>query len=315
MASCIELTVAIPTFNGNKTLSFAIESVLRQAITLVDREKIEIIVIDNGSTDGTSATCNTYKEKYGNLINIYRNDSNIGYDKNIDLIFSKARGNYVKILCDDDELLDGALIQFINAPRKFPTAKVFVANFIVYDSEMNNLIHKMDIGDGENRIYEETETFLEKSKGRYGQTSSLMFDRECWLNYPSDDGVGCLHMHAFKVLQLTHQFPGVVMPAPLIRCRSGSPNFHTTTISQVTAPLSGLKMLQKFNELHPRPIYDRLIYEQKKYIASIISNLRRQTSISSVLEAQLNTYAHLLHVPPVAKKRTLKSIIKKILRK
>ncbi len=90
-------TVAIPTFNGEAWLAEAIESVLGQS--LVD---IELLVLDNASTDGTAELVARYA---GDKRLVYRrNERNIGFAANVHNAVRLARGEALVILGSDDRL-------------------------------------------------------------------------------------------------------------------------------------------------------------------------------------------------------------------
>ena len=65
----ILVSVIIPIYNMEKYLEECLDSVLNQTL-----KAIEVICIDDGSTDGTKEILNKYKEKYS----IYNSDRNRG---------------------------------------------------------------------------------------------------------------------------------------------------------------------------------------------------------------------------------------------
>jgi glycosyltransferase involved in cell wall biosynthesis len=85
--SCI-----IPVFNGEKYLSEAIESILKQTYPF-----LEIIVVDDGSTDGTATVVSSYRSRIR-----YVRQSNAGPAMARNLGLSAARGDYLAFLDADD---------------------------------------------------------------------------------------------------------------------------------------------------------------------------------------------------------------------
>jgi glycosyltransferase involved in cell wall biosynthesis len=83
-----EVSVGLATYNGEKYISQAIESILNQ-----DFENFELIISDNGSNDGTYSICRSYEEK-DSRIRYYRYPVNQGADKNFIRAFQAARGEY-----------------------------------------------------------------------------------------------------------------------------------------------------------------------------------------------------------------------------
>ncbi|MGH7724068.1 MAG: glycosyltransferase family 2 protein [Candidatus Eiseniibacteriota bacterium] len=95
------ITIGIPVFNRETLVRHALESALRQP-----EQDLEILVVDNASTDGTWAVLNGYRDPRLRLV---RNDRNLGLFGNFNRCIFLARGRYVLTLCSDDELVDGFL--------------------------------------------------------------------------------------------------------------------------------------------------------------------------------------------------------------
>jgi len=91
------VSVVITTYNREKILGRAIESVLRQSYS-----NMELIIIDNGSTDRTRAVVQSYINNCNFKINyIYQNDKG-HYIPNLNNGINIAKGKYIAILDDDD---------------------------------------------------------------------------------------------------------------------------------------------------------------------------------------------------------------------
>lgn len=90
------VTVIIPTYNREKTIGRAIDSILNQTY-----KDIEIIVIDDGSSDGTIEVLKKYGEKVRVLTQSHRG-ANAARNKGIE----NANGKYIAFLDSDDEWLE-----------------------------------------------------------------------------------------------------------------------------------------------------------------------------------------------------------------
>lgn len=86
------VTIVIPVFNGEKYIREAIESALDQTY-----ENVEIIVVDDGSTDHTAEICNSYGTT---LRYIYK--ENGGVASAVNLGIKMMRGEYFSWLSHDD---------------------------------------------------------------------------------------------------------------------------------------------------------------------------------------------------------------------
>lgn len=106
-----KVTIGIPTYNREKYLKEALESVLTQ-----DYPNIEIIVSDNHSTDGTEEYIKTVLEENADKnIHYNRMSQNLGHGPNWNYCWNHATGEYCLILSDDDALLPGAVSSMVNA--------------------------------------------------------------------------------------------------------------------------------------------------------------------------------------------------------
>lgn len=96
----MQLSVIIPTYNVERFIKKAIQSVLEQA------EVTEIVVVDDGSTDSTVQIVNHLKQEYP-IIKLYShpNNENKGRSATRNLGIQKASGDYIAFLDADDYYL------------------------------------------------------------------------------------------------------------------------------------------------------------------------------------------------------------------
>ena len=82
------VSIGLPVFNGEKSLSNALNSLLKQ-----DYANLEIIISDNGSTDRTSQICKDFMQK-DSRIKYYRSSENRGSNWNFNRVFELSSGKY-----------------------------------------------------------------------------------------------------------------------------------------------------------------------------------------------------------------------------
>ncbi len=92
----IKVSIGLPTYNGEKYIKQAIESVLSQTYT-----NFELIISDNASTDSTSLICKDYEKKDKRVIYI-QHEKNRGWDFNFPFVLEKSKSDYFVWLGDDD---------------------------------------------------------------------------------------------------------------------------------------------------------------------------------------------------------------------
>lgn len=112
------VSVIIPVFNRAEMIEECVNSVLQQSY-----QEIELIIVDDGSTDNSSIIIKTIAKKNPQVIRyIYQKNSGVGTARNTGLVH--AKGEFIQYLDSDDLLKPTKLEQQVNALRKFPEADV-----------------------------------------------------------------------------------------------------------------------------------------------------------------------------------------------
>ena len=93
----VKVSVIIPAYNAEKYIEDALNSVLKSKY-----KNIEVIVINDGSTDRTADILNEYSEKESRLLII--NEKNAGVSKARNKGIRRARGNFIFFLDADDTI-------------------------------------------------------------------------------------------------------------------------------------------------------------------------------------------------------------------
>ena len=100
-----KISVIIPVYNGEKHLSHAINSLLQQTIGF---ENLQIILIDDCSTDKSLEIIDLYVSKYPNMVSIHlaENSGFVGQPRNIGM--KRANADHYMFLDQDDWFTDTA---------------------------------------------------------------------------------------------------------------------------------------------------------------------------------------------------------------
>ncbi|MCX7097332.1 MAG: glycosyltransferase [Methylococcales bacterium] len=110
----MDISVVIPSYNRCDLLRRAIQSVFAQT-----RLPSEVVVIDDGSTDGTRAMIQT---EFPQVHYYYQENQGVSSARNAGVL--KTTGDWLAFLDSDDEWLPGKLDSQINALNKQPESKV-----------------------------------------------------------------------------------------------------------------------------------------------------------------------------------------------
>ena len=91
----MKYSVIIPVYNSEKTIKRCIESITSQ-----DRTDVEIIIINDGSTDESESLCKVLSTEHNNIIYIHKENGGVSSARNLGL--SVAKGKYVMFVDSDD---------------------------------------------------------------------------------------------------------------------------------------------------------------------------------------------------------------------
>ena len=89
------VSIIVPVYNVDKYLERCVNSIIQQSY-----RNLEIILVDDGSTDNSGTICDTYKEKDDRIIVIHKENGGLSDARNAGIkIFT---GEYVTFIDSDD---------------------------------------------------------------------------------------------------------------------------------------------------------------------------------------------------------------------
>lgn len=121
------ISFIIPIYNSEKTIEDCIESIIKNK----KKYDIEIVLINDGSTDNSENVCKKYLEKYKNNIIKYYNFKNQGV--------SSARNHGIELATKD-------WIFFIDSDDKLKENAIDYLNYLIEKAQSNIVM----LGDGQN---------------------------------------------------------------------------------------------------------------------------------------------------------------------
>ena len=165
------LTIAIPTYNGAKTINRMLSLLLPQC-----DDRVEILVVDNASTDNTSEIVNEAVKDY-TFVQYIRNERNIGPDSNFLKCMNLAQGKYTFLLSDDDVLMEGKLKYILELLAKEEISLVYLnakGFYETYIDEQHCISYERAIYD--NRIFStfSTKEFMDYAGRMWGFLSCFI---------------------------------------------------------------------------------------------------------------------------------------------
>lgn len=106
------LSVAIPCYNSEAYMARAVDSLLPAG------DDIEIIIVNDGSTDTTKEIAEEYERKYPAIVRVV-NQENGGHGEAVNTGLRHASGLYFKVVDSDDWVQEQALFQILEKLREF----------------------------------------------------------------------------------------------------------------------------------------------------------------------------------------------------
>ena len=121
------VSVVLPTLNGKRYIAASIESCLAQTY-----EWFELIVVDDGSTDGTADVVRTFQDPRLTLLGLAQN---VGLPDALNRGFAEARGEYYTYTSDDNLYAPEALATLAAALEQHPEVGLVYAGQSIIDAD------------------------------------------------------------------------------------------------------------------------------------------------------------------------------------
>ena len=128
-----KVSICIPTYNRRDYLAQTLQSVFAQTYT-----DYEVIIVDDGSDDGTAAMVNAWKQPVR-----YYWQENRGDARARNRLIELAAGQFITFIDSDDLLLPDSVARLLDAIEKHPQLCCSYGPYIRIDSAGNQLATKL----------------------------------------------------------------------------------------------------------------------------------------------------------------------------
>ena len=108
------VSIIVPVYNVEKYLEHCINSLINQTY-----EKIEILLINDGSKDNSGKICDEYKKKDKRIKVFHKENEGLGLTRNFGI--ERAKGKYIVFVDSDDYLSTTAIETLMNYSKKYDT--------------------------------------------------------------------------------------------------------------------------------------------------------------------------------------------------
>ncbi len=158
------MTIAIPTYNRANDLDRCLGSIFHQ---IGECTLIEVLVSDNASSDQTQEVLQSYAQVYPNAnFRYWRNEENIGAERNILKLMDEARGDYVMLHGDDDFFVDMTIMPMFNIVHRHRGSSVIFIDVLRNRRTVET--------------FEGLDAFISRASIHSGFISSIIIERELY---------------------------------------------------------------------------------------------------------------------------------------
>lgn len=130
----LRFSIAMCTYNGSRFILEQLESIVNQSYP-----PCEVIICDDGSRDNTCELVEEFQEKYPNLIKLYKNDINIGRNKNFSQAIGLCEGDIIALSDQDDVFLPNKLEWIAKVLKSNLEFGLVFSNAIVVDESLSTI--------------------------------------------------------------------------------------------------------------------------------------------------------------------------------
>lgn len=127
----LKLSVVIPVYNVEKYLSECLNSVLSQ-----DMFGVEIILIDDGSSDGSGLICDNYSKEYDFISCIHQTNKGLSAARNVGIL--EAKGEFVVLLDSDDMLNGNAIAEILRTIETNGSSDIILGKAMCFEGDLQN---------------------------------------------------------------------------------------------------------------------------------------------------------------------------------
>lgn len=257
------ISVVIPLFNKAAYVAEAIRSVLDQGL-----DAHEIIVVDDGSTDGGAEIVEAMAAPKLKLISQANSGVSVARNRGID----EASGDYIAFLDADDRYRPGYLVGIAGLISEFPEAGVYCSAYTSFWDDGTRLVRRMKGARPESAMLV-SDFYLAWSKAAFTCTNAIVVSRSLLddpaLRFPPGQTLGEDHDLWLRLIERT---PMAYLDAALVDYRKGVAG---------SATQSGLVLtiLPCYQRLHDRlasgAIPSHLRRGARRLLASHLLNIAR----------------------------------------
>lgn len=127
ISSNVDVSIIVPVYNIDKYLSRCLKSIIEQ-----ENISVEVLLIDDGSTDNSGIICDDYARNDCRIKSIHQPNSGVSVARNLGI--SKASGEYIGFI-DGDDWCAGDMFNTLLNCAKENHADIVMCDLIITDGK------------------------------------------------------------------------------------------------------------------------------------------------------------------------------------
>ncbi|MCI8814508.1 MAG: glycosyltransferase, partial [Lachnospiraceae bacterium] len=123
----IDISVIVPVYNVEEYLEECLQSLRDQT-----KKNIEVIIVNDGSTDSSGRIAEAYARKYNNFLYYYKENGGLGCARNYGV--KRANGKYIAFM-DSDDVVSLDLYEKMFAYAQRDQSELTICNVLRFNSK------------------------------------------------------------------------------------------------------------------------------------------------------------------------------------
>ena len=164
------ISIIVPIYNAEKWLKRCVDSLVKQTY-----KDIEILLINDGSTDGSLEICNSYAKKDKRIVVIDKENTGVSATRNCGI--KKAKGEYIQFV-DSDDYIDSNMCEALADAIK--NADMAMCGMRIWKND--TVLREPHIDDGIYTLKDNIDIYFQLRKINLGPCNKL-YRRELIKNY------------------------------------------------------------------------------------------------------------------------------------
>ena len=161
----VKVTVAVPIYNVEPYLEQCVNSILAQTY-----ENIEILLVDDGSTDGCGVICDRFALQDSRVRVIHKENGGLSSTRNAAL--DAATGEYI-IFLDGDDWIESAMIEAMAAKAEENDADLATVNLCSFSDETGEILKERVMPQMQDSVIDFSPAEFRKIRELYGTQLTL----------------------------------------------------------------------------------------------------------------------------------------------